>query len=77
MSMPTPDPLYAIADELRTIADMGLRSTGATYDRQPYERLLPLGAPPVAAEAPGGQCDCVPDTVDARIHLPHLPQFIE
>ena len=47
--MPTPDPLYAIADELRTIADMGLRFTEATYDRERYERLLSLSARLVSA----------------------------
>ncbi len=32
------------------------------------------GAPPVAAKAPCGPCDPVPDPVDARFHLPYLLQ---
>lgn len=42
--MTTPGPLYTIADELRSIADMGLRFTEEAYDRERYERILALSA---------------------------------
>ena len=41
-------PLYHIADELRAIANMGLRHAANDYDRDRYERVLALSARLVA-----------------------------
>ena len=65
----SPNPLYAIADELRSIANMGLRFTDVAYDRERYERVLALSARLVSA-ADGRDADDVLETY--RDNLDHV-----
>ena len=47
--MPPNDELYLVADELRAIADMGIRFAENSYDRERYERTRTASARIVAA----------------------------
>ena len=51
--------MYLIADELRSIADLGLHYAENDYDRERYHRALSLSARLVAAdrEEAGGRRD--------------------
>ncbi|MBE0697661.1 MAG: NUDIX hydrolase N-terminal domain-containing protein, partial [Anaerolineaceae bacterium] len=47
--MQTHEDLYQIADELRSIASIGLRYTEQGYDKERYEQVLKASARLVAA----------------------------
>jgi ADP-ribose pyrophosphatase YjhB (NUDIX family) len=49
VNQPDPGDLYPIADELRAVANEGLRYATNDYDRERYERVLGLSARLVAA----------------------------
>lgn len=64
-----PAPLYRIADELRSIANMGLRFTEETYDRERYERILEVSAR-LGSEADGRDADEI--LAEYRNNLTHV-----
>jgi ADP-ribose pyrophosphatase YjhB (NUDIX family) len=65
--------VYRVADELRSLACMGLRFTDGEYDRERYERVLQASARLVAA-ADGR----LPEEVAAQFHdnLSHISPVI-
>ena len=65
--------MYLIADELRSIADLGLRYAENDYDRERYRRALSLSARLVAAieQRPAGDV-----LADYEGSLPHATPYV-